>query len=58
MLEEGSKISRGEIQDSLLHSGYLLESRVESYLREHWTYVETNASYEDPETGRKCVIVR
>ncbi|MBI3060149.1 MAG: hypothetical protein HYY81_12755 [Deltaproteobacteria bacterium] len=52
MPEEENKINRGEIRDALLRSGYLLESRVESCLREHWGFVETNASYEDPETGK------
>ena len=52
MSEKRDKISRNEIRDALLRSGYLLESRVESRLREHWGYVETNASYQDPETGK------
>jgi hypothetical protein len=52
MSEKRDKISRNEIRDSLLRSGYLLESRVENRLREHWGYVETNASYQDPETGK------
>jgi len=52
MSEKREKISRSEIRDALLRSGYLLESRIESRLREHWGYVETNASYQDPETGK------
>ena len=40
------------MRDALLRSGYLLESRVENRLREHWGYVEANASYQDPETGK------
>jgi len=52
MPEEENKISRGEIRDALIRSGYLLESRVEGCLRKHWGYVEANASYEDPETEK------
>jgi hypothetical protein len=40
------------MRDALLRSGYLLESRVESQLREHWGYVEANATYLDPGTGQ------
>jgi hypothetical protein len=39
------------MRDALLRSGYLLELRVESMLREHWGYVEANATYPDRETG-------
>jgi hypothetical protein len=46
------KISRQAIKEALLRSGYLLETRVESLLREQWGYVETNASYQDPLTGK------
>ena len=42
------KITRNEVRTALLRSGYLLESRVESFLREAWGYVEANAAYEDP----------
>lgn len=52
MPEENNKITRREIRDALLRSGYLLESRVEKRLREEGAYVETNASYRDPETGK------
>lgn len=40
------------MRDALLRSGYLLELRVESKLREHWGYVEANATYPDQETGK------
>lgn len=46
------KITRKEAKEALLRSGYLLECRVEGYLREHWGYVEANATYEDPDTGK------
>jgi hypothetical protein len=47
------KINRSEMRQALLRSGYLLESRIESYLRDrHWGYVEANPTYEDPETGK------
>lgn len=45
------KITRAEMKNALLRSGYLLELRVESKLREHWGYVEANATYPDRETG-------
>lgn len=44
--------NRREIKDALLRSGYLIESRIENTLRKRWGYVEANASYEDPETGK------
>lgn len=40
------------MRDALLRSGYLLELRVESKLRECWGYVEANATYPDKETGK------
>lgn len=45
-------ISRDQMREALLRSGYLLESRVESVLREQWGYVETNVSYPDPKTNK------
>jgi hypothetical protein len=50
--QPSDKITRAEMRDALLRSGYLLESRVESQLREHWGYVEANATYPDQETGK------
>lgn len=46
------KITRPEMTDALLRSGYLLESRVETVLREGFGYAETNPTYPDPETGK------
>jgi len=46
-----NKISRQDIRDAILRSGYLIESRVEAILRQKWGYVETNTSYGDPLTG-------
>lgn len=40
------------MKDALLRSGYLLEMRVESKIRERWGYVEANANYPDPSTGK------
>jgi len=40
------------MRSALLRSGYLLECRVESVLRERWGYVEANGTYPDPETGK------
>jgi hypothetical protein len=47
------KITRAEIKDALLRSGYLIEARVEAYVRSRWkALVDTNASYQDPDTGK------
>ena len=46
------RITTAEMKDALIRSGYLLESRVESRLREHWGYVEANGTYSDPETEK------
>ena len=50
--QPSDKITRAEMKDTLLRSGYLLESRIESQLREYCGYVEANATYPDPETGK------
>lgn len=50
--KQREKITPAEMKDALIRSGYLLESRVESQVREQWGYVETNATYPDPETGK------
>ena len=53
MTATDKKITRSEMGQALLRSGYLLEHRVETCLRdEHWGYVEANPTYEDPETGK------
>lgn len=46
------KISLDETKDALLRSGYLLEHRIESLLRQKAYYVETNEAYPDPETAK------
>jgi len=45
-------ITRPEIRDALLRSGYLLESRVADVLREDYFFVEGNPVYPDPDTGK------
>src|SRR5690348_2889546 len=45
-------INLAEAKDALIRSGYLLESRVEAVLRDFPYYVQANASYSDPETGK------
>lgn len=40
------------MREALLRSGYLLESRIESKLRERWGYVEANPTYPDPDTDK------
>jgi hypothetical protein len=45
-------INLAEAKDALIRSGYLLESRVEAVLRDSPYYVQANASYSDPETGK------
>lgn len=50
-IEAQAEISRHEIKEAILRSGYLLESRVEAVLRDLWGYVETNTSYQDPRTS-------
>ena len=50
------KISIEEAQKALKRSGYLLESRVETILREANYLVETNVLYDDPISGKKREI--
>jgi hypothetical protein len=50
--QSSDKITRPQMRDALLRSGYLLESRVETSLRERGGYVEANATYPDLETGK------
>jgi len=45
-------ITKQGMKRSILKSGYLLEQRVEAVLNEADYYVETNAAYPDPVTGR------
>ena len=50
-------ITAPEINDALIRSGYLLEARVEKYLSDKWgAFVEANASYQDPDTGKSREI--
>jgi hypothetical protein len=41
-----------EMEEALLRSGYMLESRLESVLRERGFYVQTSAPVPDPNTGK------
>ena len=50
-MPQDQKITRDQIKGALLRSGYLLETRVETELRDGY-YVEANASYQDPDTGK------
>src|SRR5882762_3757740 len=53
MPEMKQKITRDQIKQSLMRSGYLLEMRVEAKLRDRiGGYVAANASYQDPDTGK------
>jgi len=46
------KISLYETKEALLRSGYLLEHRIEEFLRRKAYYVEANEAYPDPETAK------
>ena len=48
--QQSERMTRSDMRDALLRSGYLLESRVES--QHHWGYVEANPTYVDPDTGK------
>ncbi len=45
-------ITKKEANNALLRSGYLLEGRLETVLRSRGYYVEANAAYPDPVTGK------
>jgi hypothetical protein len=47
-----SKISKKEMSEAIKKSGYLLEQRLEPILTEAGFYVQMNAAYADPETGK------
>lgn len=47
-----AEILAGEAKEALLRSGYLLESRLDSVLRDQGFYVEANRVYLDPDTGK------
>lgn len=50
--KEKSKISIAEAKDALLRSGYILEHKVENFLRSRKWYVQANTPYTDPETHK------
>jgi hypothetical protein len=50
--KEKPRISIAEAKDALLRSGYILEHRVENFLRSRKWYVQTNTPYNDPETHK------
>jgi hypothetical protein len=45
-------ITKDEIRDALSRSGYLLETRVDSLLKRRGYFVQSNANFEDAETGK------
>ncbi len=51
-----TKISKTKARQALLHSGYLLESRIESFLDEFGYVVEANSVYTDPLTSKSREI--
>lgn len=52
MQKTSNKITLQEAKESLLRSGYLLEARLETLIRQTSYLVETNISYSDPSTGK------
>ena len=46
------KITRGEIKDSILRSGYLIEKTVGEMISQHGYFVAPNPTYLDPITGK------
>jgi hypothetical protein len=51
-IEGQPKITLEKAKEALLRSGYVLEHRVENFLRHHDWYVETNSAYKDDETQK------
>src|SRR5688572_10599054 len=47
-----NRITSAQAKTSLLRSGYLLESRVEQFLKERGYYVEANSVYPDSVTNK------
>jgi hypothetical protein len=47
-----AKISTDEMTETLGRSGYLIESRLETVLKDAGYYVESNSAYPDPETDK------
>jgi len=50
------QITLKEMKESILRSGYLIEQRVETILRDRGYFVEANAAYPDPITGKSREI--
>lgn len=50
--KQAMEVSRKQAREALLRSGYLLESRIETFLRNEDWYVEANTAYPDPDTGK------
>ncbi len=46
------EISRNDVRDALLRSGYLIEHRLETILWQRGYYAVANEAYPDPETGK------
>src|SRR6266478_5514344 len=46
------KITRREMKTAIRRSGYLLEQRVSTLIRENGYHAESNASFRDPLTGK------
>lgn len=51
-----TKITKTEARQALLRSGYLLESRIESFLIEQGYFVQANSVYTDPATSKSREI--
>lgn len=52
MTDRTSRISGDEIESALRRSGYLLEGRIYDLIRRKQIYVEANAAFPDPVTGK------
>jgi len=52
MSKTPDQIELDDIKDALTRSGYLLEYRSETLLRERKYWVQANAAYPDPDTGK------
>jgi hypothetical protein len=55
-MPKDGEITVGDAKQAILRSGYLLEQRSESILETAGYYVETNAAYPDPLTGKSREI--
>lgn len=52
MRNASDKMSKKQAKEALLRSGYLLESRLDTVLRDKGYYVDANTAYPDPYTGK------